>query len=131
MVCEKTVCENDLLDDYDDAYVNEVRAIIERCRTRYKYDYKYIQNLECETEKRIKIPVPAMIGLKCIDGLTGYLESDILAVLVALQFSKCQKIVTAFYNHNPGIRNALKDWGKLQHTAPVNWNSEWVMVSEE
>jgi len=130
VVCEKTVLENDLLDDYNDMYTDDVISIIERCKTQHKYDFKYIRNLECETEKLVKLPVPAMNGLKFIDGLTGYTESDIIAVLIALQFSKVQRAVKAFYVNNPGVLIALKEWGNLQHVTPSNWNSEWVLVDD-
>lgn len=126
MVCEKTVLENDLLDDYNEAYLIEVRAIVEKCKVHNRYDVKYIQNLDVETEIVINLPAPAMVGLKMIDGLTGHIESDIVAVLVALQFSKCERIVKAFYNHNPGVLNALRELGKLQHGTPKGFES-WLV----
>lgn len=123
MVCEKTITGNDLLDDYTEAYLIEVRAIVEKCKVQNKYDVKYLQNLDCETEIRLNLPAPAITGLKMIEGLTGYVESDIVAVLVALQFSKTQKIVTAFYNHNPGVLTALRELGTLQHGSPKGFEA--------
>jgi hypothetical protein len=93
-------------------YHEKLNAIIQSCKGHYSF--KYAQNLNLEGEIQGKIPMVAFDCLNQISGLTGTQFGDLVAVLIALDFSKVNRMVRGFYDKNPELRLALHEWGKLQ-----------------
>lgn len=94
-------------------YHDKIQSIIASCHGHWSF--KYAQNLNMEVEIQGKIPVIASDCLNQIHGLTGTKESDLVAVLIALDDRKVQRAIKAFYESKyPEMRRALYAWGKLQ-----------------
>lgn len=113
--------ENENVDETDEInneplseaeYHEKLNAIIASCHGHRCF--KYARNLNLEGEIQGKIPLTALDGLNQIRGLTGTPFSDLVAVLIALDFSKVNRMVKGFYDKNPELRRALHEWGKLQ-----------------
>lgn len=93
-------------------YKAKVQEIISMCKPRGGLEY--VKNLNIEGEMACTMPMIAFDGLSNLEGLTGSKVGDLTALLIVLQDKRFVNFVKGFYEVHSDVRNALREWGRLQ-----------------